>query len=115
VHWPSGVLDQYYNLESNQSFVFVEGETGPGPCALVACPGCTYPEACNFDSSANEDDGSCDFSCLIEQSVCGEGLMWDATTAQCVPSCAADFNGDDLVGVEDLLLLLQAFAVPCPD
>ena len=115
VHWPSGALDQYYNLESNQSFVFVEGETGPGPCALVACPGCTYPEACNFDSSANEDDGSCDFSCLIEQSVCGEGLMWDATTAQCVPSCAADFNGDDLVGVEDLLLLLQAFAVPCPD
>ncbi|MGB0462107.1 MAG: FG-GAP-like repeat-containing protein [Flavobacteriales bacterium] len=115
VHWPSGVLDQYYNLESNQSFVFVEGETGADPCALVACPGCTYPEACNFDSSANEDDGSCDFSCLIEQSVCGEGLMWDATTAQCVPSCAADFNGDDLVGVEDLLLLLQAFAVPCPD
>ena len=41
--------------------------------------------------------------------------MWDATTAQCVPSCAADLNGDDLVGVEDLLLFLQAFAVPCPD
>ena len=115
VHWPSGVLDQYYNLESSQSFVFVEGETGADPCALVACPGCTYPEACNFDSSANEDDGSCDFSCLIEQSVCGEGLMWDATTAQCVPSCAADFNGDNLVGVEDLLLFLQAFAVPCLD
>ena len=27
----------------------------------------------------------------------------------------ADLNGDEMVGVEDLLLLLQAFGVPCPD
>ena len=92
-----------------------EGESGPNPCALSACSGCTYPEACNFDSSATEEDGSCDFSCLIQQWACGDGLLWDEAIAQCVPSCSADLNGDEMVGVEDLLLLLQAFGVPCPD
>ena len=117
VHWPSGILDKYYHVQPNQSLVFMEGEgeSGPNPCALGACSGCTYPEACNFDSSATEEDGSCDFSCFIQQWACGDGLIWDAAIAQCVPSCSADLNGDEMVGVEDLLLLLQAFGVPCPD
>ena len=29
VHWPSGVLDKYYNLQPNQSLVFMEGEGSP--------------------------------------------------------------------------------------
>ena len=34
VHWPSGVLDQYYNLESSQSFVFVgRGDRAGSLCA----------------------------------------------------------------------------------
>ena len=112
VHWPSMPLDQYTTWNPIKALSLWKGDRaglclGPGLAA--------YPEACNFDSSANEDDGSCDFSCLIEQWVCGEGLIWDAVTAQCVPSCTADLNGDDLVGVEDLLLLLQAFAVPVPN
>lgn len=117
VHWPSGVLDQYYNLEPNQSLVFVEGETGPDPCALGACPGCTYPEACNFDSSANEEDGSCDFSCLINATTCGPGTVWDPLVQQCVPvetTCPTDLNGDQVTDVSDLLIFLAMFAIDCP-
>ena len=117
VHWPSGVVDQYYNLEPNQSLVFVEGETGPDPCALGACPGCTYPEACNFDSSANEEDGSCDFSCLINATTCGPGTAWDSLMQQCVPvdnACPTDLNGDQVTDVADLLIFLAMFAIDCP-
>ena len=117
VHWPSGVLDQYYNLEPNQSLVFTEGETGPDPCALGACPGCTYPEACNFDSSANEEDGSCDFSCLINATTCGPGTVWNPLAQQCVPvetTCPTDLNGDLVTDVSDLLIFLAMFAIDCP-
>ena len=110
VHWPLGSTETWHDVQGQVTLELTEGSA----CA-PDCAGCTYDGACNYDSDAFIDDGSCEFSCLIGQSVCGEGLMWDATTAQCVPSCAADFNGDDLIGVEDLLLLLQAFAIPCPD
>ena len=34
-------------------------------CDFESCLGCTDPEACNFASTATQDDGSCDFeSCL---------------------------------------------------
>ncbi|MCH2197380.1 MAG: T9SS type A sorting domain-containing protein [Flavobacteriales bacterium] len=31
--------------------------------AFSQVPGCTDPSACNFDASATEDDGTCDYSC----------------------------------------------------
>ena len=36
---------------------------GCAPACETAC-GCTNPAACNYDSSASNDDGSCDFSCF---------------------------------------------------
>ena len=51
------------------------------------------------------------FRALIEQWVCG-GVDMGRSYGTVRAVVLADFNGDDLVGVEDLLLLLQAFAVP---
>ena len=42
--------------------------------------GCTDPDACNPDSNANLDDGSCEYGCLY----CGSGTVWDATLETCV-------------------------------
>jgi len=36
------------------------GEEGTYGLGVVFCPGCTNPEACNFNPLANVDDGSCD-------------------------------------------------------
>ena len=110
VSWPLGTVETWYNLPTNASLEFTEGEMA---CA-AGCPGCTYVGACNFDSSATEDDGSCDFSCLIEESVCGVGLVWNPSTEMCEAPCPADFTGDGIVDVADLLVMLGAFATYCP-
>ncbi len=54
-------------------------------------PGCTYENASNYNSSAQEDDGSCMFS----------------------NSCLADLNADNIIGVEDLMILIGAYGQSC--
>ena len=57
-----------------------------GSCILG---GCNDSTACNYDSTAACDDGSCEY-------------------ASCAP-CAGDFNLDGVVDVQDLLMLLADF------
>ena len=102
--------------------------------------GCTDTAACNFDTVANSDDGSCEYGCLY----CGEGTVWDSTLAQCIsiadtvfiepeacaPSCGegtvwdpvneaciiavpTDSDFDGCVTPSDLLNLLATFGT-CP-
>ena len=95
--------------------------------------GCTDLDACNFQTEANADDGSCEYGCLY----CGEGTLWNSTIAQCIstappctPSCGegtvwdpvneeciiaipADLNYDGCVTVNDLLVLLAVHGT-CP-
>jgi len=85
----------------------------------VVLPGCTSGSACNYDPSANQNDGSC----LFEGDPCDDG---DATTFNdnytdcsapgfgCAgtpsePECTADLDGDGLVAVSDVLALLGEF------
>ncbi|MFT4679661.1 MAG: hypothetical protein ACI9HG_001777, partial [Flavobacteriales bacterium] len=56
-----------------------------GSCAF---PGCMDTTACNYDSTAGCDDGSCEFTS------CG---------------CPGDFDSSGIVDVQDLLLLLGDF------
>jgi hypothetical protein len=56
-----------------------------------ATEGCTYNQAQNFDPLATIDDGSCAFTEL----------------------CQGDFNGDELIGVQDILYLLGLYNTPC--
>lgn len=64
-------------------------------CEFTSCAGCTYAEASNYDAAATIDDGSC--------------ILAPA------PVCAADLNGDGLVGSSDLLEVLADFGTSCPD
>ena len=57
-------------------------------------PGCTDESACNFNALANIDDGSCE--------ACVEDF-----------ACAGDLDGDAMVSVTDLLILLGAFGNEC--
>ena len=118
VTWPSGIVDHYYDVAPNTSYVLVEGETVSDyvPCTSGVCPGCTYDGACNFDPVANYDDGTCDFSCLMAANVCGEGTEWNPESMQCegIPvDCPTDLNGDDFTDVTDLLIFLALFVTSC--
>ena len=73
--------------------------------------GCTVSIADNYDPQAETDDGSCTYHGL-----CGEGTEWSALQQQCIPSgsvCPEDLDGDDLVGVSDVLLILSMYGESC--
>ena len=90
--------------------------------APAPAPGCTDPIACNFDAEANEDDDSCVYppsesvDCEFGGNYCGEGTIWDASLQTCVgiDDCPADLNGNGLVEVSDLLMVLAEFGNECP-
>jgi choice-of-anchor B domain-containing protein len=59
-----------------------------GSCDYISCAGCTNSTACNYDSTATLDDGSCEYeSC----------------------ACPNDVNGDGSITVADLLIVLSEF------
>jgi hypothetical protein len=47
---------------------------------------------------------------------CGPGTVWDAGLALCVGfvDCSEDIDGDGLIGVSDVLILLSSFGGLCP-
>ena len=63
-----------------------------GSCDFSSCAGCTYPEAANYDSSSLIEDGTCEFT----------------------NDCPADLNNDGSVNTTDLLDFLAAFGLVCP-
>jgi subtilisin-like proprotein convertase family protein len=66
-------------------------------CEYTSCQGCTYPTAVNYNPDAGIDDGTCTFT----------GGGGD-------PTCPADINGDHVVNVTDLSLLLASYGLICP-
>jgi uncharacterized protein (TIGR02145 family) len=80
---------------------------------------------CNGDCLSDENEnGICDYIELeaiqadLEDGIyCGEGTVWDAEFGECIAynPCPKDLDGDGLIGVEDLLQLLNAFGTDCPD
>ena len=88
---PNPILGCTYPLASNyMSFA----TTDDSSCIF---PGCTDPEAGNYSAIANSDDGSC-----------GEECDPNANS-----SCTSDNNGDGVVNVSDLLILLSEFGTTC--
>ena len=83
--------------------------------------GCTYPNACNYSSSANTDDGNCEWiTCVLEGCTyeSAENYHPDAThdDGSCIfteESCPADLDDDGVVATGDLLLFLAEFSATC--
>lgn len=70
--------------------------------------GCTDSLACNYNSEANLDDGTC-ASCEALQTACGPGTIWDAELQMCIGDGSGDINLDGCVQLNDLLDLLSAY------
>ena len=73
--------------------------------AAFSAFGCIDSSACNYDSSANLDDGTCEFGCLY----CGEGTVWDSNTSSCIVANPTDTDLDGCTGVGDVLEVLSTF------
>jgi len=65
-----------------------------GSCEFLSCSGCTDELACNYTPGATLDDGSCDYGCN---------------------DCPADFNGNNVIGADDLLILLSEYGCALPE
>ena len=83
-------------------------------------PGCTNATACNYEATANIDDGSCEYeSCVCQGDVNGDGAITVAdillilSDFGCTTSCSADVDGDGSVTVGDVLALLSLFGQAC--
>ena len=118
----------------------------------LTVPGCTSVSACNYDPSANLDDGSCvelwapcddgiddtmddvytncnapGYGCagVIIEDFCPEDLDGDGIVAVgdvllllgqfgCLSGCSSDITGDDQVTTADMLAILAEFGNTCP-
>lgn len=117
IEWLGGNITSFTNLPVNEHVVINESNGMQLLWSSNNTSGCIYPLACNYEESATEDDGSCDFSCLYGENICGPGSYWEESAGQCLPLetlCEADFNGDGSVAIADLLMLLVAYNTPCP-
>ena len=88
---------------------------GIGPNAIYVtrlfntAPLCTDPHACNYEPSAFNDQGICDYSCCPGPGCCGEGTIWDSESQTCLTTYLHDADFDGCVGLSDLLSLLSVF------
>jgi hypothetical protein len=72
---------------------------GDGVCNPFEVPGCTDATACNFDTDATDEDGSCEYpaagencagECLSDHD--GDGICNDAEIPGCSSSSATNYN-----------------------
>ena len=97
-----------------------EANTDDGSCDFTSCSGCMDATACNYDATSTIDDGSCEYtSCDCPEDVNGDGVISVADILVllgefgCTSGCSVDINGDDATNVQDILLLLAAFGTTC--
>ena len=124
--------DDWSDLGQHTTSVSCSGTTCPdennnGICDEDEVPndpvfGCLYPAACNFDSAATVDDGSCEFvSCIDLGCTYPEATNFSPNATNddgsCMfgeASCVGDLNLDGLVATSDLLVFLSVFGESCP-
>ena len=113
-----------YVSVSDCGSVWIGGESLNSPmnpywnasCDII---GCTYGDACNFNPSANMDDGSCEWASCEVHGCTYQGAMNFSSEAtvddgSCeFTSCASDMDGDGAVGTNDLLMFLTDFGSTC--
>ena len=91
-----------------------------GSCESTSCAGCTDSAACNYDATSTIDNGSCEYtSCTCTGDLNGDSVITVADVLLvlaefgCLSDCTADVDGDTYVNVADILLLLAAFGTAC--
>jgi len=71
-----------------------------GSCDYLSCAGCTDPTGCNYDATATLDDGSCDYSCIgcMDATATNYDPAATVACADCCSYCMGAFAGTLTVG-----------------
>jgi hypothetical protein len=91
-----------------------------GVCDSDEVPGCTDPEADNYNPNATNEDGSCEYPAPCPADFDGDDIITVGDILICLGDfgcsgdCTADLDGDGITGVTDILIVLSAFGEPCP-
>ncbi|MGB1384201.1 MAG: hypothetical protein ACPG6N_03065, partial [Flavobacteriales bacterium] len=89
---------------------------GDGVCDANEIAGCTYANAINFTPLATDDDGSCDFVGCVLPDYSSYNEFANTNSGDCTNAPgSADFTGDGIVQLEDLLEFLIAYGTSGPD
>ena len=117
------VIESYISDSTTSLSVYPNNQVFGDPCSqinkklcveiAIHVTGCMNADACNYNPEASWDDGTC-VSCEVLASACGVGTVWDPTSQTCIVDESAcgwqpDGNGDNLIGVNDLLDLLGVY------
>ena len=107
VTWPSGIVQELEGETANQEITIIETQGG-----------CTDTQACNYDSSDVDDDGSCIYPGCTDSNAAtydSDAGCDDGSCLYSAPPCAGDFNFDQTVNTSDLLFFLTIFGGNCPE
>jgi hypothetical protein len=120
-----GVIEYYVQAASYSGKVQRRPMTAPsGFKSFTILPGsgiygCTDVNACNYDSTATIDDGTCEPPCCPGD-INGDGgmnvsdLLVILSEFGCSSNCTADIDSDGSVTVGDILYFLSIFSDGCP-
>jgi hypothetical protein len=86
-----------------------------GICDIDEVPGCIYAGATNYSADATDDDGSCMFFGCTNDDYSNYNTYANQDEGCSNTPISADFNGDGIVQLEDLLEFLIAFGQTGPD
>jgi hypothetical protein len=78
-------------------------------------PGCTYSTASNYNPIATFDNGSCDWAGCMDAAAANFNPWATSDDGSCEtePACSSDNNGDGVVNISDLLMVLGEFGQQC--
>ncbi len=92
-----------------------------GTCDFNSCAGCDDPNACNFDPNVTLYDGSCEYSSCegcMDATACNYQPWATIDSGECTygecGGCPGDLNGDNLISIADVLVLLGDFGCETP-
>ena len=89
---------------------------GDGICDANEVSGCTYFNASNFSPLATDDNGNCVFEGCISPDFTSYNALANTSNGQCTNTpVSADFTGDGVVQLEDLLDFLVAYGTSGPE
>ena len=89
---------------------------GDGICDANEVAGCTYANAINYEPAATDDDGTCNFVGCVLPDYSSYNELANTNSGDCTNAPgSADFTGDGVVQLEDLLEFLVAYGTSGPE